>query len=61
MAAAMSPLAPYASDPAASRGRHHPEPTDAVRGPRDAFQRDRDRIAHVYLHAARALRPDLVE
>ncbi|MDM0000484.1 deoxyguanosinetriphosphate triphosphohydrolase [Variovorax sp. J22P240] len=36
-------LAPYASDPAMSRGRRHPElpaPT------RDAFQRDRDRIVH---------------
>ncbi|MDM0104910.1 deoxyguanosinetriphosphate triphosphohydrolase [Variovorax sp. J22R24] len=36
-------LAAYASDPALSRGRRHPElpaPT------RDAFQRDRDRIVH---------------
>ena len=39
-------LAPYAADPAASRGRRHPEPTDALRGPRDAFQRDRDRVIH---------------
>ena len=38
--------APYASDPDRSRGRHHPEPGDALRGPRDAFQRDRDRIIH---------------
>ena len=38
--------APYAADPARSRGRLHPEPTDALRGPRDAFQRDRDRIIH---------------
>jgi dGTPase len=38
-------LAPYACDPAASRGRHHHE-GDVPRGPRDAFQRDRDRIIH---------------
>ncbi|WP_156677883.1 deoxyguanosinetriphosphate triphosphohydrolase [Sphingomonas profundi] len=38
--------APYASDPAASRGRLHDEGRDATRGPRDAFQRDRDRIIH---------------
>ena len=42
----MRSLAPYASDPAASRGRVHPEPGGATRGPRDAFQRDRDRIIH---------------
>src|SRR3990167_2087747 len=35
--------APYASDPAASRGRHYPEPPVRLR---DAFQRDRDRIVH---------------
>jgi dGTPase len=35
--------APYASDPAASRGRVHPEPEDELRSP---FQRDRDRILH---------------
>ena len=36
-------LAPYACDPARSRGRRHPE----VPAPtRDAFQRDRDRIVH---------------
>ncbi len=39
-------LAPYASDPARSRGRLHPEPGGETRGPRDAFQRDRDRIIH---------------
>ena len=39
-------LAPCAADPAGSRGRRHPEPTDALRGPRDAFQRDRDRVIH---------------
>ena len=38
--------APYASDPARSRGRLHPEEARATRGPRDAFQRDRDRIIH---------------
>ena len=39
-------LAPYAADPARSRGRQHPEPHDALRGPRDPFQRDRDRVVH---------------
>ncbi|HEV2865116.1 MAG TPA: deoxyguanosinetriphosphate triphosphohydrolase [Allosphingosinicella sp.] len=39
-------LAPYASDPAESRGRLHREEAHGVRGPRDAFQRDRDRIIH---------------
>ena len=38
--------APYAADPAHSRGRRHAEPERATRGPRDAFQRDRDRIVH---------------
>jgi dGTPase len=42
----VSPFAAYASDPSASRGRRHPEPAGATRGPRDAFQRDRDRIIH---------------
>lgn len=37
--------APYAADPAASRGRRHAEAA-APRGPRNAFQRDRDRIIH---------------
>ncbi|MBX9813113.1 MAG: deoxyguanosinetriphosphate triphosphohydrolase [Sphingomonas sp.] len=37
--------APYAAHPAESRGRLHPE-AHAPRGPRDAFQRDRDRIIH---------------
>jgi dGTPase len=36
----------YACDPAASRGRLHGEPDTGHRGPRDAFQRDRDRIIH---------------
>ena len=35
--------APYASDPAGSRGRLHPEPPSPHR---TAFQRDRDRIIH---------------
>ncbi len=38
--------APYAADPSRSRGRFHAEPDRATRGPRDAFQRDRDRIIH---------------
>ncbi|PKP98860.1 MAG: deoxyguanosinetriphosphate triphosphohydrolase [Alphaproteobacteria bacterium HGW-Alphaproteobacteria-15] len=42
----MTVLAPYASDPAHSRGRQHDEGRGTVRGPRDAFQRDRDRIVH---------------
>ncbi|MDM0011397.1 deoxyguanosinetriphosphate triphosphohydrolase [Variovorax sp. J22P168] len=36
-------LAPFASDPARSRGRLHAEPPAPTR---DAFQRDRDRIVH---------------
>ena len=36
----------YACDPADSRGRLHGEPETGQRGPRDAFQRDRDRIIH---------------
>lgn len=39
-------LARYASDAQRSRGRLHAEPEGAARGPRDAFQRDRDRIIH---------------
>ncbi|HEX7820332.1 MAG TPA: deoxyguanosinetriphosphate triphosphohydrolase [Sphingobium sp.] len=42
----MREAASYASDPARSRGREHVEPGGAERGPRDAFQRDRDRIIH---------------
>lgn len=38
--------APYASDPAISRGREFPEDRRDVRGPRSAFQRDRDRVIH---------------
>ena len=32
--------------PSHSRGRLHPEPESGPRGPRDIFQRDRDRIIH---------------
>ncbi|ATE66628.1 deoxyguanosinetriphosphate triphosphohydrolase [Rhizorhabdus dicambivorans] len=39
-------LAPYASDPARSRGRFHSSGGGETRGPRDDFQRDRDRIIH---------------
>lgn len=39
-------LSPYASDPARSRGREFPLETALARGPRSAFQRDRDRIVH---------------
>ena len=42
----MRPLAALACDPAKSRGRLHREAPGAQRGPRDAFQRDRDRIVH---------------
>jgi dGTPase len=35
-----------AANPAKSRGRLHPEPESGPRGPRDVFQRDRDRIVH---------------
>ena len=42
----MSGRAGYASDPALSRGRQHYEVAGETRGPRTAFQRDRDRIVH---------------
>jgi dGTPase len=35
-----------ASSPDRSRGRFHPEERSGPRGPRDIFQRDRDRIVH---------------
>jgi dGTPase len=35
-----------AANPATSRGRLHPESNDGPRGPRDIFQRDRDRLIH---------------
>lgn len=40
------PLTTYACHPEQSRGRLHPEPEQDNRGPRDIFQRDRDRIIH---------------
>jgi dGTPase len=40
------PRAPYAADPAASRGREFSLGSQGARGPRSAFQRDRDRIIH---------------
>lgn len=46
----MAQMASYASDPRQSRGRLHDEGraenNGSVRGPRDDFQRDRDRIIH---------------
>jgi dGTPase len=42
----MRPLASWGSDPARSRGRLHPEERATLRGPRDEYQRDRDRIIH---------------
>jgi len=39
-------IAPWAADPARSRGRLHAEANVTARGPRDDFQRDRDRIIH---------------
>jgi dGTPase len=38
--------APYASDPAHSRGREFVEDRLGPRGPRSEFQRDRDRVLH---------------
>jgi dGTPase len=35
-----------AAQPSGSRGRHHAETDTDPRGPRDIFQRDRDRIIH---------------
>ena len=42
----MDAPAPYAASPAQSRGREFGEADGGVRGPRSAFQRDRDRIIH---------------
>jgi len=42
----MTPRAPYAADPERSCGRLHAEDGSVTRGPRSAFQRDRDRIIH---------------
>jgi dGTPase len=38
--------APFAADPATSRGREFLQEQQGARGPRSAFQRDRDRIVH---------------
>lgn len=38
--------APFACDPAQSRGREFPIEQSLARGPRSAFQRDRDRVVH---------------
>ena len=42
----MTVLAELAAQPGLSRGRLHRESDDGPRGPRDIFQRDRDRIIH---------------
>ncbi len=42
----MMSLVPYAARAAQSRGRLYPPRNDEIRGPRDDFQRDRDRIIH---------------
>ncbi|MBA2918640.1 deoxyguanosinetriphosphate triphosphohydrolase [Sphingomonas sp. MAH-20] len=42
----MRGLSSWACDPARSRGRLHPEERTALRGPRDEYQRDRDRVIH---------------
>lgn len=42
----MRSRAAWACDPASSRGRQHLETLGETRGPRTAFQRDRDRIIH---------------
>ena len=42
----MSLLTGVAATPATSRGRRHAEISTGPRGPRDVFQRDRDRIIH---------------
>ena len=42
----MTSVSDCASDPAQSRGRRYAELGRVVRGPRDDFQRDRDRIIH---------------
>ena len=42
----MKLAAGLAADPSRSRGRVYPEADSGPRGPRDIFQRDRDRIVH---------------
>lgn len=44
--AAMQMRVSYSCDPYRSRGRLYPEPSSEARGPRNIFQRDRDRIIH---------------
>jgi dGTPase len=39
-------ISPWACTPENSRGRLHAEQSGTARGPRDVFQRDRDRIIH---------------
>jgi dGTPase len=39
-------LAPFAADPALSKGRRYPLSSASGRGQRDEYQRDRDRIVH---------------
>lgn len=42
----MKSLAALSATPDLSRGRLHPEDTSGPRGPRDIYQRDRDRLIH---------------
>ncbi|HMU23305.1 MAG TPA: deoxyguanosinetriphosphate triphosphohydrolase, partial [Sphingorhabdus sp.] len=42
----MHSRATFACNPETSRGRLHPEAGGEARGPRNIFQRDRDRIIH---------------
>ena len=42
----MNPLSSIACHPSLSRGRYFDKPHSNIRGPRDIFQRDRDRIIH---------------
>jgi dGTPase len=42
----MSIAAAVTANPVTSRGRFHPESNSGPRGPRDIFQRDRDRLIH---------------
>ncbi len=46
MSSALLTRAPYAADPSRSRGREFQQESSGERGPRSAFQRDRDRIIH---------------
>lgn len=42
----MKSLSALSANPDCSRGRLHPEDTSGPRGPRDIYQRDRDRLIH---------------